>query len=162
MPALGPPCRPPAPCPSVPPTCGVAACGPVRAWRGEGARQGLVFAEVTYGSKWSSNQDQGRISELRIALLGEAAPAICHQLGLSQPGSLHASLAPKSLWKRSSPERGLRHLGSGRLFAELAGGAHREGVPGDLPRASPEGGGGAGPRRWAQWPPALGSCGQGS
>lgn len=42
--------------------CGVAACGLVHAWRGEGPCRGLVFAEVTYGSKWSSKQDQGSIS----------------------------------------------------------------------------------------------------
>lgn len=42
--------------------CGMAACGLMHAWRGKGACRGLVFAEVTYGSKWSSKQDQGSIS----------------------------------------------------------------------------------------------------
>lgn len=84
--------------------------------------------------------------ELRIALLGEAAPGICHQLGLPQPGSLHASLAPwpgpQIALEEFVPEGGLRHLGSGRLFAELAGGACEKGDLGNLPQvgaqASPE------------------------
>lgn len=127
MDCTGAPCWPPVPCPSVP--CPSVEWQPV-AWCMPGAERGLAEASILLrllmGPIGHPNRIREASPELRIALPGEAAPGICHQLGLSQPGSLHASLAPKSLWRSSSPEGGLRHLGSGRLFAELAGGGSRE------------------------------------
>lgn len=68
------------------------------AWCMPGAEKGLAEASFLLRLLMAPSGHPNRIREaspeLRSALLGEAAPGVCHQLGLSQPGSLHASLAP--------------------------------------------------------------------
>lgn len=127
----GAPCWPPAPCPSVP--CPSVEWQPV-AWCMPGAERGLAEASFLLRLLMAPSGHPNRIREaspeLRSALPGDAAPESAISWGFPSPGAFMPpwplGLAPKSLWKSSSPEGGLRHPGSGRLFAELAGGGSRE------------------------------------
>lgn len=119
------------------------SCGLVRAWRGEGLAEASFLLRLLMAPSGHPNRIREASPELRIALLGEAAPGTCHQLGLSQPRVAFMPPllpGPQTALEEFVPEGGLRHLGSGRLFAELAGGG-----PG-FPR---EGGG--------AWSPAVGA-----
>lgn len=87
--------------------CGVAACGLDMPGSERGLAEALCLLRLLMAPSGHPHRIREASPELRIALLGEAAPGIFHQLGLSQPRNLHASLAPKLLWKSLSPEGGL-------------------------------------------------------
>lgn len=130
--------------------CGGAAV----AWCGEGLAEASFLLRLLMAPSGHPNRIREASPELRIALLGEAAPGTCHQLGFSQPRgafmpSLLPGLAPKSLWKSSSQRAGFGTSVQEGSLPNLLVGA----------RASPEGGG--------AWSPAVGAvtsctrnCGQ--
>lgn len=121
------------------------SCGLVRAWRGEGLAEASFLLRLLMAPSGHPNRIREASPELRIALLGEAAPGTCHQLGLSQPRGAFVppwfpGLAPKPLCKSSSQRAGFgTSIQEGSLLNLLVGA-----------RASPERVEMPGARLWEQ------------